>query len=209
MKLYALYVFRWHAAQPIQLAFAMELSSFGYFARRSVGECMRFGARTVCQSTHPGHRQSVDLVTLSELTPNQKPVCHAYTRSNGLAACAISDSEYPTRVAHSLLIRVLEVVAKQVSESKWADIWTDQSSEPAYLQQFLNDYQNPAQVDKLAAVEKTLDEVKDIMHKNIEEILVRGTTLDELARKSSDLSDGAKIFYQQARKQNSCCKRVF
>ena len=40
---------------------------------------------------------------------------------------------------------------------------------------------------------------------NIEKILERGEKLDDLVEKSNDLTSQSKIFYKQARAQNSCC----
>jgi synaptobrevin family protein YKT6 len=65
-------------------------------------------------------------------------------------------------------------------------------------------YQNPSEADKLTKIQKNLDEVKDIMHKNIEEVLNRGETLDTLMDKSEDLSASSLTFYKQAKKTNSC-----
>lgn len=65
-------------------------------------------------------------------------------------------------------------------------------------------YQNPAEADKLIKIQKGLDEVKDIMHKNIEEVLNRGETLDALMDKSEDLSATSLTFYKQSKKQNQC-----
>ena len=44
------------------------------------------------------------------------------------------------------------------------------------------------------------------MHKNIEEVLNRGETLDALMDKSEDLSATSLTFYKQSKKQNQCCK---
>lgn len=65
-------------------------------------------------------------------------------------------------------------------------------------------YQNPAEADKLIKIQKGLDEVKDIMHRNIEEVLNRGETLDALMDKSEDLSATSLTFYKQSKKQNQC-----
>jgi len=50
-----------------------------------------------------------------------------------------------------------------------------------------------------------LDDVKEIMHKNIEEVLRRGETLDHLVLKSEDIGEVSKMFHQKAKKNNQCC----
>jgi len=67
-------------------------------------------------------------------------------------------------------------------------------------------YQNWQDADKLSKVQKSLDEVKEVMHRNIEEILKRGETLDDLMTKSADLSAVSVQFYKKAKKTNQCCK---
>lgn len=65
--------------------------------------------------------------------------------------------------------------------------------------------QDPAQADKLAKIQRDLDETKIILHKTIESVLDRGEKLDQLVDKSADLSMASQLFYKQARKTNSCC----
>jgi synaptobrevin family protein YKT6 len=44
-----------------------------------------------------------------------------------------------------------------------------------------------------------------ILHKTIDEILVRGERLDDLVDRTADLSSQSKQFYKVAKKHNSCC----
>ena len=45
-----------------------------------------------------------------------------------------------------------------------------------------------------------------VLHRTIESMLERGEKLDTLVGKSEDLSMASQMFYNQARKTNSCCK---
>jgi synaptobrevin family protein YKT6 len=58
-------------------------------------------------------------------------------------------------------------------------------------------------------IQKDLDEIKEIMHKNIDEILKRGETLDQLVEKSEEMSASSVHFYKQSKKVNSCCKWLY
>jgi hypothetical protein len=60
--------------------------------------------------------------------------------------------------------------------------------------------------DKISKIQKSLDDVKDIMSKNIEDVLKRGETLDSLMEKSADLSTVSVQFYKKAKKTNQCCQ---
>lgn len=54
-------------------------------------------------------------------------------------------------------------------------------------------------------IQKELDETKIVLHKTIESVLERGEKIDSLVAKSDGLSAQSKMFYTQAKKQNSCC----
>jgi synaptobrevin family protein YKT6 len=60
-------------------------------------------------------------------------------------------------------------------------------------------------VDKIAKIQRDLDETKIILHQTIDSVLKRGEKLDALVDKSNDLSLASQMFYKQARKTNSCC----
>ena len=55
-------------------------------------------------------------------------------------------------------------------------------------------------------IESELNSITDIMHKNIEQLLKRGETLENLMQKSNDLSTVSYDFYKRAKKNNQCCK---
>ncbi len=73
------------------------------------------------------------------------------------------------------------------------------------LEQSLQDYQDPAQMDKLLKVDQQLNQTKEILLQTIDKVLQRGEKLDDLVEKSKNLTDASKVFYKQARKTNSCC----
>lgn len=73
------------------------------------------------------------------------------------------------------------------------------------MEKFLKDWQNPHEADKLLKIEKELVEVKDIVHKNLEDLLKKGEQIDQLMDKSKDLSAVSVDFYKKAKKQNSSC----
>ncbi len=118
----------------------------------------------------------------------------------------VSDKEYPQRVAFSLITQMLIDYEKTQPNGAWKAIDKDQDSTPDFLATHLSKFQNPKEADKLMKIQKDLDEVKDIMVKNIDDLLQRGMKLDDLMEKSNDLSDTSKHFYKQAKKTNACCK---
>jgi len=125
-------------------------------------------------------------------------------REDGLAAAAVSDQDYNVRIAFSVLAQPMMNYEKQVS--KWGQIDADSTDEPEWLVSELAKWQSPAEADKIAKIQKNLDDIKDIMHKNIDEVLKRGETIESLMKQSLDLSEVSKQFYKKAKKTNQCCK---
>ena len=87
-----------------------DLSSFGFFQRGSVDEFMKFTAKIITERTPVSTRSSVK---------EQEYIAHVYVRADHLSAVIISDKEYPKRVAHTLLNKILEEFSKSVSSSSW------------------------------------------------------------------------------------------
>jgi synaptobrevin family protein YKT6 len=122
-----------------------------------------------------------------------------------LAGCLIADNEYPQRVAFGFVGKVLNELSEKYGDSlqdQKEDVQLDLPS----LEVDFQKYQDPQEADKILKIQKDLDEVKDVMQKNIEEVLKRGETLDSLMMKSNDLSKTSVTFYQQAKKNNQCCQ---
>lgn len=158
---------------------------------------MIFGCRTLSTRIEKGTRQSVTL--------EQVPVMfHVYVRNDGLLCIVVTDKEYPVRVAFVQIQRAIEEFEKLV-QGRWKQLTTDQDSEPPFIRNLFNEFQNP-RADKLQNIQCQLDDIKGIMHQNIESLIERGESLDSLLEKSTDISNSSKQFYKQARKANSCCR---
>ena len=59
-----------------------------------------------------------------------------------------------------------------------------------------------------SAIQKNLDETRDVLHGTIESVLQRGEKLEDLVERSGELSAQSKLFYKQAKRANSCCAVV-
>ncbi|EDM00328.1 rCG35885, isoform CRA_b [Rattus norvegicus] len=131
-------------------------------------------------------------------------LCHVYVRSDSLAGVVIADSEYPSRVAFTLLEKVLDEFSKQVDRIDWP-VGSPATIHYTALDGHLSRYQNPREADPMSKVQAELDETKIILHNTMESLLERGEKLDDLVSKSEVLGTQSKAFYKTARKQNSCC----
>ena len=85
---------------------AYDLNSFGFFQRRSVQEFIEFTAKILGERTSIGERQSVK---------EAEYMCHAFARSDSLVGVCLTDHEYPHRVVHTMLTKVMEDFTNQVT----------------------------------------------------------------------------------------------
>ena len=74
-----------------------------------------------------------------------------------------------------------------------------------YITKEIEEWQDPNKKDNLMKLQNELNDVADIMKKNINELLNREENLENLMAKSQDLSAASVNFYKQAKKTNSCC----
>jgi synaptobrevin family protein YKT6 len=69
-------------------------------------------------------------------------------------------------------------------------------------------YKEPAKVDRITQIQKDLEETKDIVTRNIQQMLNRGEKLEDLLERSEHLSQDSKQFVIRAKKLNRCCTIV-
>ncbi|CAF3356890.1 unnamed protein product [Rotaria sp. Silwood1] len=199
MKLLAIFVLHKDVDKKVKiLQEEFNLESFGYFQRLSVQQLFGFSARTVTERTALGTKQSV------EADQTAKGFIHIYVRPDGLASVIIADSEYPQRVAHTLLSKVMDDFTNAYPPSSWANM-NEQTGKMASLSEVLRKYQNPQEADPLMRLQKDLDDTKDILKKTLVNVLERGEHLDDLVDRSNHLSIETKAIYKTARKTNRCC----
>ena len=100
--------------------------------------------------------------------------------------CIVTDDEYPSDVARRLAQNILST--------------TDPN-----LEDLLRRGSDPNEIDSMHSIRTELDETRQVIKKNIELVLQRGTNLDALVAQSEELSFSSKAFYQGTRKINSNC----
>ncbi|KAI8997446.1 Longin-like domain-containing protein [Pilobolus umbonatus] len=193
MKLYSILIVRKDGDHAKILASQFDLSSYGFFQRSSVQEFINFSATTIAERTAPGQRQSVE---------SENNIAHVYAHPQGISGLIVSDKDYPSRVAFSLLNKILDEFTVKFAPSVWQSA---DSIEYPELAEYLHKYQDPQQADTIMKVQQELDETKAVLHKTIDSLLQRGEKLDSLVDRSESLSKQSKMFYKTAKKTNSCC----
>ncbi|KAJ3097914.1 palmitoyltransferase [Physocladia obscura] len=185
------------------LAAENDLMSFNYFQRGSVQEFLGFFIKTAVERTQRGMRQKIE--------EQQMYVGHVYVRGDGLAGVIVTDIEYPTRSAFTIVNKILDEFSAKFPKSQFA-IMDPANTSSVYpeLKEQLVKYQDPHEADPLLRVQRDLDETKIVLvsgliHKTMESLLNRGEVLDDLVQRSDQLSSQSKMFYKTAKSTNSCC----
>ena len=89
-------------------------------------------------------------------------MCHVYVRGDSLAGVLISDHEYPNRVSHTLITKVLDEFAARHPANTWATL-NESTSDFPQINTYLAKYQNPQEADSLTKMQNDLDETKIIL----------------------------------------------
>ncbi|GAM26311.1 hypothetical protein SAMD00019534_094860 [Acytostelium subglobosum LB1] len=198
MHLYTIALFKVRpGSKPVLLSIVYELSSFGFFQRGSVKEITLFVARETVGRINVGER-------ISLIHEQSQKVCHATADAKGLACAALTDSEYPERVAHVLVRQAMEHFY-QTHGDRWQTATNDIEMPTPPLDQMIIKYQNPHEADPMMNLQKNLDETINIVKKTVEQLGQRGEKLEDIASKSDDLSFQSKAFMQNAERMNKCC----
>ncbi|KAH9208080.1 Longin-like domain-containing protein [Leptodontidium sp. 2 PMI_412] len=200
MKIYYIGILKNDIKPAHELCAEKDLSAYGIFTRSSVSEFMAFSAKTIAERTRPGQRQDVE---------SNESTCHAYAHQSGLCSILITEQTYPSLIAHQILSKIMDEFLTLHPLSSFTTTSANASSNTTLdlpnLRGYLLQYQDPENVDSVMRVQRELDETKIVLHKTIESVLERNVKLEDLVAKSEGLSGQSKLFYKQAKKQNSCC----
>ncbi|KAF7458491.1 snare protein [Cryptosporidium felis] len=204
MKLLGILLYKWDKEHPVLLTSNYNLVDYNFFQRKTIQEHIAFHSRLLCSRVQEGNRVTVTF-------PQDIGNCHIYISTSGLGVCCITSPDYPVRCAFGLLNEYLKAFMDSRSHEALlsldlAKVTKDQNEAIPECEQVFKKYQDPLNNDKIFKVQKDLDEVRDVMLKNIEDLLHRGETLDTLMQKSSDLSAASYQFYRTAKKNNQCCQ---
>jgi len=199
MKLLAIINFKvGRDADPVICNKSLDVSHLNFFQRSSGKEFLVFLSRTLAKRVTPNQKVQVT---------QEGHVLFALANSDGLCSVAVADTEYPLRVAFSMLLTVQGEFAKTFRgkyESPTLAV-KDDFLPWVELDAMLAKYQKPEEADKILAIHKNIEETKVVMHDAIDKVLERGEKIDNLVAKSNDLSVASKTFYTEAKKTNSCC----
>lgn len=144
-----------------------------------------FISRVCTARTELGKIQTIKPDGSRELDPNTVLTdydCHIMVKPNKLALAMVTTKAYPRRVA----FEVMQDLAKKWEEvhPNWGSYLTgvDKTMEFPYMEKVCKSYEDPRKSDNILKIQNQLDETRDIMVQNIESILARGETIQEVRK---------------------------
>ncbi len=170
-------------------------ASFGWFTRGTIKELTLHSFDLVCERL-----SNIKEIGLHRLQIEQVPDAVLYIK-RGLK------SNY-LLVGHSSLMQMtVTYLFKLMAEKQVNEETMSKGTLSKEIQTLLDDFNRQPEKyqDKIDKIHKQLDDVKEIMHRNIEDVLNRGEKIDNLMIKADHLSQSSKTFYVGAKKLNRCC----
>lgn len=200
MRILSIYILKWNGETPNFLTSIFDLDFISFFKRPFVKDALNFAARLAVSRLQLGEKSVID---------NENGKTYVDIAKNGLAVAIIADEEYPSKVIMQISKEVMQMFAIAHTEEEFKAVNKDVNWPMPELDIKIKKYQDPKEADKLLKLQTNLEEVTTIMNKNLDDLLKRGETLDDLMKKSKDVSSVSYNFYKKARESNKkCCSLV-
>ena len=178
MNLYYMGVYQYRG-NWLEIFKSEDLSSIGFFKRSTIREIFPFISKNLITRIQDGPIYQIE---------HEGYWCHL-ARWEDTAVTIITDRNYPYQVA-SRLVRQTMGFGKLTNQD---------------LCNLHKTYQKPEQADKIYQVSQKLNKTTEIVRQTVDQVLERGTKLEDLVEKSDSLSQQSKIFYKTSKKMNRCC----
>jgi synaptobrevin family protein YKT6 len=205
-------IYEYDVEHPNRLATSMNDDEFSYnFLSRmystKIYEVINFSTRLAVKCTEPGVKQTIKINDLDFVAHTLTVNCSGII----LGVSMVTDTTYPKSAAYKALMSASNMYIKYVgidankSKNKIGKDVVGDDLQYDWLDNLLDKCKNPMEYDKITQINMTLKEVTDIMTRNIEEVIKRGDKLEDLIKKSNELSEDSKKFTDNAKKLNSWC----
>eukprot|EP00657_Telonema_sp_P-1_P010055 TRINITY_DN4355_c0_g1_i1.p1 TRINITY_DN4355_c0_g1~~TRINITY_DN4355_c0_g1_i1.p1 ORF type:complete len:160 (-),score=27.87 TRINITY_DN4355_c0_g1_i1:161-640(-) len=150
---------------------------------------------TVAERTPEGSRDAV---------VHDAYVLYCRVRPGGLTAVVLCDLEYDQRVAFGCCEQILDQFLSQYP-TEWEGCKDELSLPCPEIAESLVKFQDIREADKITRINAELDDVKEVLQRSIDQVLLRGEKLDDLVAKSDDLSMEAKALLTTSENATTCC----
>lgn len=138
-------------------------------------------------------------------SPLPEVVIHGFRHPDGIIGCLVTSPKYDMVAAQMILNKSLDQFISEHPRAEWASGTATFNPPKMDGEAICTKFKDPSQINKMAGIQRDLDETMETLRKAIQQTTLRGEQLDQMVEKSETLNASSKMFYQQAKKQNSCC----
>lgn len=200
MKLIGLILCKCHQKEkPIFLVMSHDLSSFPFFQRNAIKDISKFLTREVIPLLRVGKRESI---------AHDDYRFHSIRWSDDLAVAMLTDADYPPRVAFKCITELHNDFTSKVPREIFCTIDTDNAAidYKETMRSFVKQYSDPTKGDAVTSTMGKVEETKEIMQQNLEQVLGNMERINALMEKSEDLSTSTQQMFQTSKKlKKGCC----
>jgi len=176
MTIYALLLYD----HKYQLSYSnYKLDDFSFIYRFKIKSVIESFSATLIKKCEPN-----TCYKIMETFDDKQMVIYGSTYDN-IFRIVIVDQNYPQHVAFKLL----SALAKTSND----------------MDKLFDLYQDPTKADKIEQLKNELDETKIVLMNSINDLLERGSNIDDLLDKATALSDTSFIFADKTKDMNRCC----
>jgi len=186
MKLFSLILFALPDGKILKSGY--ELSTFGWLTYSSVKQILTFVSKEAAIRCHKTVQKNYVMVKEKEY------ICHVLLK-NEEAIVLVSDDEYPTLAAYSVLGKVWDMLDHTNGISVAGSV---------EFGALLKKYDDPNEANKLYKIQIELQETRTILIKTIDQLLEKGEKLDSIINKTDELSLQSKLLLDSAANLNKC-----
>ncbi len=155
-----------------------------------------------------GNFPTVTRVLLSKIPPSDAKMSYAYDShvfhyivDGGVTYLCMSDESDRHRLPFAFLAEVQKRFTSKYGDQAQTAIAFSMNDEFApVLEERLRHFNSSPEIDSIAAVQGQIDDVKNVMVRNIEQVLQRGEKIELLVDKTDRLNQQAFKFEKQSKK---------
>ena len=200
MRILSMHILYKRTEKTIFLKSCYWLDFISFLKRRFVKETLNFGARTTISKIGKGQ------IVRVESEEQKETIIYGHINEQSLGVVVITDTEYPESAACKIILELQNMFLAIYSADFLKNYTEDQDMKFPEMEAKIAKYQDPKEADKLIKIENDLTEIQTALHKTMEDLFDRGEKLDDLVKKSEDISGTAYSFYKKSKEANqSCC----
>ena len=185
MKIYAIYGCKIIHDEYQTIFDVYDLSDINYFYRLNAKEFIVFTIKNILNNIDFNIKTQIEA---------EKYYFHILKIKNGYAITIVTDYDYPAKLCKLLLDDLINNFINS----------TDINILQSYISTKLIEFQNINECNTIYKIQLDLENTKENLIKTIGLVIDRGEKLDELVKKSEDLSKISKEFYDKSKKLNCC-----